>query len=167
MEATQVLLWLASAALIVIGIAGTVLPALPGTALVLAGIVLGAWIDGFTRVGGWTLGVITLLAVLSWVLDYVAGLLGAKRAGASKLALVGAAIGTVLGVFTGFIGLLFMPLVGAAVGEFIARRSERDDIHRHAARVGVATWVGIMVGLVAKVVLAFVMLGIFIGALLL
>ena len=161
MDVSHLLLWLASAALILIGIAGTVLPALPGTVLVLAGIVLGAWIDDFTRVGWGTVGVVTVLAVLAWVLDYVAGLLGAQRAGASRQALIGAAVGTVAGVFTGFIGLLFMPLVGAAVGEFVARRD-----HANAARVGVATWFGIMVGLVAKVVLAFVMVGIFIAALL-
>ena len=162
MNTPDLLLWLLSATLIVIGLAGTVLPALPGTALVLAGIVLGAWIDDFTRVGWGTLAIVGVLAVLAWVLDYAAALLGAKRAGASRQAIVGAALGTVAGVFTGFVGLLFMPLVGAAVGELIARR----DANR-AARVGIATWVGIMLGLIAKVVLAFVMVGVFIGALLL
>ncbi|HLL13267.1 MAG TPA: DUF456 domain-containing protein [Rubrivivax sp.] len=162
MNTPDLLLWLLSAALIVIGMAGTVLPALPGTALVLAGIVLGAWIDDFTRVGWGTVTVVGVLAVLSWVLDYAAGLLGAKRAGASRQAIIGAALGTVAGVFTGLIGLLFMPLVGAAVGELIARR----DAGR-AARVGVATWFGILLGLIAKVVLAFVMVGVFLGALLL
>jgi uncharacterized protein YqgC (DUF456 family) len=154
--------WALCVVLIAAGIAGTVLPALPGTALVLAGIVLGAWIDDFTRVGWGTLTIVGVLAVLAWVLDYAAGLLGAKRAGASRQAIIGAALGTVAGVFTGFVGLLFMPLVGAAVGELIAQR----DANR-AARVGIATWVGIMVGLIAKVVLAFVMVGVFIGALLL
>lgn len=158
---TEALLWLASAALIVAGIAGTVLPALPGTALVLAGIVLGAWIGGFARVGTWTIGAVAALAVLAWILDYVAGLLGAKRAGASPQALWGAAIGTVAGLFMGLVGVLFMPLVGAAIGEFVARRDHRD-----AARIGVATWLGLMAGLLAKVVIAFVMTGIFVVALL-
>jgi hypothetical protein len=159
---TPTLLWILSIALILIGIAGTVLPALPGTALVLAGIVLGAWIDDFTRVSTTTVVVLAVLAVFAWVLDYVAGLMGAKRAGASKQALVGAAVGTVVGLFMGIVGVLFMPLVGAAVGEYLALRDEKN-----ALRVGVATWVGIMVGLIAKVVIAFMMVGIFIGALLL
>jgi uncharacterized protein YqgC (DUF456 family) len=159
---TDPLLWLLSATLIAAGLAGTVLPALPGTALVLAGIVLGAWIDGFTRVGPWTVAVVALLAALAWVLDYVAALLGAKRAGASRQALVGAAIGTVAGLLAGIVGVLFLPLVGAAVGEYLARRD-----HRHAARVGVATWLGLMAGLIAKVVIAFVMVGVFVAALLL
>lgn len=158
---TAALLWILAVALIIAGLAGTILPALPGTALVLAGIVLGAWIDDFTRVGAGTLAVVGALAVLAWVLDYVAGLLGAQKAGASRQALVGAALGTVAGLFMGLVGVLFMPLVGAAIGEYLARRD-----HGHALRVGVSTWVGIMVGMLAKVAIAFVMIGVFVVALL-
>ena len=155
------LLWVLCVALIVVGLAGTVLPMLPGTVLVWGGILLGAWIDDFTRVNVSTVVVISVLAVLAWVLDYVAGLLGAQKAGASKLALLGAAIGTVMGLFMGLVGVLFMPLVGAAVGEYLAQKDRS-----RAAKVGLATWVGIMVGLLAKVVLAFIMVGVFVAALL-
>ncbi len=159
MEVT--LLWVACGLLIVVGLAGTVLPALPGTILILAGIVLGAWIDDFSRVGWLPVTVVGVLAVLAWALDYVAGLLGAKRAGASKQAIIGAALGTVVGIFMGLIGVLFMPLVGAAIGEYLAQKS-----HHRAVKVGVSTWLGIMAGLVAKVVIAFMMIGIFLAALL-
>ncbi len=158
---TDSLLWLLSAALIVVGLAGTVLPALPGTVLVLAGIVLGAWIDDFTRVGWGVLAGATVLAVIAWVLDYVAGLMGARKAGASRQAIVGAALGTLAGLFMGLVGVLFMPLVGAAIGEWLARRD-----HGQALKVGVATWLGIMVGMVSKVVIAFMMIGLFVAALL-
>ena len=155
------LLWFLSAGLIVLGLAGTVLPLLPGTLLVWGGIVLGAWIDDFTRVGTTTVVVVSVLAVLAWALDYVAGLMGARKAGASKQALVGAAVGTVAGLFMGLVGVLFMPLVGAAIGEYLAQKDQT-----RAVKVGVATWLGIMVGLIAKVVLAFMMVGIFVAALL-
>lgn len=155
----DILWWLLSAVLILAGLAGTVLPALPGTALVLAGTLLGAWIDDFTRVGPWSLGLIAALAVAAWVLDYVAALLGARRAGASRQALVGAALGTVAGLFMGLVGVLFLPLVGAAAGEYLARRDER-----HAVKVGIATWLGLLAGLLAKVVLACMMVGVFIAA---
>lgn len=155
------LLWILCAVLILAGLAGTVLPVLPGTLLVWGGVVLGAWIDDFTRVGVTTLAVVTVLAVLAWGLDYVAGLMGAKKGGASKLALLGAAAGTVVGLFMGLVGVLFMPLVGAAAGEYLAQKD-----HARAVKVGVATWVGIMVGLIAKVVLAFIMVGIFLASLL-
>lgn len=156
-----VLLWALSVALIVIGVAGTVLPALPGTLLVLAGIVLGAWIDDFTRVGWGALALVALLAVLAWVLDYAAAVLGAKKAGASRQALLGAALGTVAGLLMGLVGVLFMPLVGAAIGEWLARRD-----HGRALHVGVATWLGLLAGMVSKVVIAFTMIGVFIAALL-
>ncbi|WP_294987545.1 DUF456 domain-containing protein [Sulfuritalea sp.] len=156
-----IFLWILCAALILAGLAGSVLPVLPGTLLVWGGIVLGAWIDDFTRVGVTTLAVATVLAVLAWGLDYVAGLMGAKKAGASKLALLGAAAGTVVGLFMGLVGVLFMPLVGAAAGEYLAQKDQA-----RAVKVGVATWVGIMVGLIAKVVLSFIMVGIFLASLL-
>jgi uncharacterized protein len=155
------LLWILCAALILVGLAGTVLPVLPGTILVWGGIVLGAWIDDFTRVSMTTVVLVSVLAVLAWGLDYVAGLMGAKKAGASKQALIGAAAGTVLGLFMGLIGVLFMPLVGAALGEYLAQKDQT-----RAMKVGVSTWIGIMVGLIAKVVLAFIMVGIFGAALL-
>lgn len=155
------LLWVLCVALILLGVAGTVLPFLPGTVLVWGGIVLGAWIDDFARVGTTTVVVVSVLAVLAWALDYVAGLMGAQKAGASKQALLGAAVGTVVGLFMGLVGVLFMPLAGAAIGEYVARKDQN-----RAVKVGVATWVGIMVGLIAKVVLAFIMVGIFVAALL-
>ncbi len=166
MDAT-ILWWVLVVLLIAVGLAGTVLPALPGTAFIFGGILLGAWIDDFQRVGIGALVAIGVLAVLSWVLDYVAGLLGAKKAGASRLALVGAAVGTIVGLLMGLVGVLFMPLVGAAVGEAIARRQDADraGAGRQAVNVGVATWLGMMAGMLAKVVLSFVMIGIFVVAL--
>jgi uncharacterized protein YqgC (DUF456 family) len=155
------LLWVLAAGLIVLGLLGTVLPVLPGTALVLAGVILGAWIDDFARVSVGAVVLIGVLAVLAWVLEWAAGLLGAQRVGASRLALLGAAIGTVLGLALGLIGVLFMPLLGAAVGEFLARRDQQ-----RALKVGFATWLGLLAGMLAKVVLAFTMVGVFIAALL-
>ncbi len=153
-------MWVVSATLIVAGLAGTVLPLLPGTLLVWAGLLLGAWIDDFTRVSVGTVVFVTLLAALAWALDFVAGLMGAKRAGASKLALVGAATGTVLGLLMGLIGVLFMPLIGAAIGEYWAQKDQQ-----RAAKVALATWLGMMLGMVAKVVISFVMVGVFLIAL--
>jgi uncharacterized protein len=159
MPFTDVLLWILAIGLMVGGIAGAVLPVMPGAALVLAGTVLGAWIDGFERVGGWTIGVLVVLAILSWVLDYAAGVLGAKKVGASRQALIGAAIGTLAGLFLGFVGVLVLPFIGAAAGEYVARRDPRS-----AARVGVATGLGLVVAMIAKVVIAFVMIGVFLVA---
>lgn len=158
----DVLLWIVAVVMIVVGVVGTVLPALPGVVLVWGGVLLAAWIDDFTRIGGWTIGILTALAALAFIVEYVAAVAGAKRVGASKLAIIGAAIGTVAGVFTGFIGLLFLPLAGAAVGEFVAQRN-----FGQAGKVGVATWLGYVIGTAAKVAIVFTMVGVFVGALLL
>ncbi len=154
-------LWVLVAVLMTAGVVGTVLPVIPGAMLIFAGAVLGAWIDDWSRVSAWTLGVIGLLALISIACDFVAGSLGAKRLGASPLAVSGAAIGTVVGVFTGLWGVLFMPFIGAAIGEFIAMRNLQ-----RAGRVGIATGVGLLVGVVVKLALAFSMIGIFVVALL-
>jgi len=155
-------LWIIAVLMIVVGIAGTVLPALPGVVLVFGGIVLAAWIDGFTVISGWTVGVLAVLAVIGFAVDYVAQMVSAQRAGATWQGIAGAAVGTVAGVFTGLWGLLFMPLVGAAVGEFA---SHRDALR--AGKVGLATWVGLLVGTVLKLAIVFTMTGVFVAALLL
>ena len=160
------LAWLGVVALIVVGLAGTVLPALPGTVLVLAGVLLGAWIDDFTRVPVWVVVVCGVLAVLAWATDFVAAMLGAKRVAASGWALAGATAGTLAGVFTGFIGLVFLPLAGAMAGEWwaqqrkAARTSHSDDAKR-ALEVGVATWLGLMIGTAVKLALVLMMVGAF------
>lgn len=154
-------LWILAGALIAVGVAGTVLPALPGIPLVFAGVLLAAWIDDFTRIGGWTVGVLAVLAVIGLAVDYAAAAVSAKRAGASRQGIVGAAIGTVLGIFTGLWGLLFMPLVGAAVGEYLA---QKDALR--AGKVGVATWIGLLIGTALKIAIVFTMLGVFVAALL-
>jgi uncharacterized protein YqgC (DUF456 family) len=153
-------LWIIAVLMILVGIAGTVLPALPGVVFVFAGIALAAWIDGFTVISGWTLGVLAVLTVIGFAIDYVAQMISAQRAGATWQGIAGAAAGTVVGVFTGLWGLLFMPLAGAAIGEYI---SHRDALR--AGKVGLATWIGLLVGAVLKLAIVFTMVGIFIAAL--
>lgn len=159
MSAADLLLWLIAGLLVLVGLAGVLLPALPGIPLVFGGLLMVAWLDDFQRIGGVTLAVLGALAVLAWLIDFAASVIGAQRVGASPLALVGAAIGTVVGLFGGLIGLLFAPLAGAAIGEFIARRDALQ-----AARVGLATWLGMLLAAVAKVAIAFMMLGIALAA---
>jgi uncharacterized protein YqgC (DUF456 family) len=94
-----------------------------------------------------------------FVVDIVSGLLGAKRVGASKLAIAGAAIGTVVGLFFGLVGILIAPFVGAVIGELIARGRLAP-----AARVGLGTWLGLLVGTLAKFALVLAMVGIFVAS---
>ncbi len=146
--------------MILAGVAGTVLPALPGVVFVFAGIVLAAWIDGFVAISLWTVSIVAVLTLAGFLVDYLATLFTAQRAGATVLGLVGAAVGTIAGIMSGLWGLIFMPLAGAAIGEYIAHR----DALR-AGRVGLATGVGLLLGAVLKLAIVFTMIGVFVLAL--
>jgi uncharacterized protein YqgC (DUF456 family) len=153
--------YLLAGLLILAGIAGTILPALPGVPLVFAGMLLAAWANDFHDVSVWTIVLLGVLTLVSLAVDFFASLLGAQRAGASKKALWGAALGTFAGLFLGIPGLLLGPFIGAVAGEMLGGRE-----WRHASRVGFGTWLGIVVGTALKFALAFGMLGIFVLALL-
>ena len=142
--------------LIIVGIAGTFLPIIPGPLLVFAGLLLAALNDGFTKVGVPTLIFLGLLVALCYVVDFLATLFGVKKVGASKLAVLGSAIGGVVGLFFGFAGVVIGPFVGAAAGEYLARRDVKQ-----AGKAGVGSWLGFIFGAVAKLALIFVMIGTF------
>ena len=122
---------------------------------------LAAWIDHFARIPVWLLALLAVLTAMAWIVEYATAAMGAKRVGASKWAMIGAIVGTLAGIFSGLWGLLFMPLVGAVIGEYIAQR----DLRR-AGKVGLATWIGLLLGTAAKVAIVFAMIGIFVFALL-
>lgn len=160
----QILFYVLAAALALLGLIGVVLPALPGLPLVYAGMLLAAWADGFERIGVWTLVALGLLTALSLAVDLAATAMGAKRVGASRMALAGAAIGTVVGLFFSLVGVFVAPFIGAVVGELIHRRKLAKADLGHATKVGLGTWMGILFGVVLKLALAFAMIGLFLIA---
>lgn len=155
------LYYLIATALILIGLVGTVLPALPGLPLVFAGMLLAAWAGGFQHVGIPILVLLGLLTLVSLGVDFWATALGAKRVGASRKAIIGAMLGTFAGVFLGPIGLLIGPFLGALAGELMHRRRLGASDFGNAAKIGLGTWIGILFGIVLKLGLAFAMLGLF------
>ena len=156
----SIVLWTLGVILVAVGLVGVVLPALPGTVLIFAGLLLAAWADGFTKVGVVTLGVIAVLGAASYAVDFVAAAFGAKRMGASPRAVVGAGLGTLLGLFFGLPGLIFGPLVGAIAGELSVHRD-----FKRAGQAGIAAWIGFAIGMAVKVALAMSMIALFLAAL--
>lgn len=154
-----ILLWVLGVALVAIGLAGVIFPALPGTVLIFVGLLVAASADGFTRVGVWTLTLIGLIGAASYLVDFAAAALGAKHVGASPRAVAGAALGTLLGIPFGLLGVLLGPLLGAVIGELSVHR----QIGR-AAGVGLAAWIGFLIGTAVKVALAFCMIALFLAA---
>lgn len=156
MSETQMLLIALGSVMAILGVLGTVLPMLPGLPLLACGLVLLAWVDNFQAVGGSTLAFILAVAVLGVLVDFIAGLWGAKVCGASREALWGTVMGGVLGLAFGLLGLVLGPLLGAVLGELVAQRGLWQT-----GKVGLATVLGLIVGTFAKLMAAVIMLGVF------
>ena len=148
--------WTLAGVIIITGLVGTVVPVLPGIPIMLVGLVLAAWSTGFEPVGWGTIGVLAALTVLSVIVDFLAGALGAKRLGASQRAFWGATLGAVVGIFFGLVGIVVGPFVGAVAAEMSAGRGPQQ-----AGRSGYGVWLGMLLGTAAKLAIAFLMLGIF------
>jgi uncharacterized protein len=150
----EILLYLLGGLLLLAGLAGLVLPVVPGALLMFAGTLLVAWGGHFERIGWRTLTVVGILSLTMMVVDWVATALGARASGASRWAVLGATLGLVIGLFLGPAGILLGPVVGAAVLEWW-----RDADLERAMKAGLGTLLGFVAGGVVKVVLAFLLLG--------
>jgi uncharacterized protein YqgC (DUF456 family) len=153
---TTILLWLLAASLVILGIAGLALPALPGAPLLFGGLVVAAWAEDFAYLGTGSIVVLAVLALLTYPVDILAGALGAQKIGASKKAMVGAGIGAVVGIFFGIVGIVIGPFVGAMVGELMQQREVRK-----AGLSGIGATLGLLLGAVAKLAIAFMMIALF------
>lgn len=151
--------WLVALSLVVLGVAGLVLPAIPGAPLLFLGLLVAAWTENFMYAGVRTLAILAMLALLTYGVDLWATMFGAKRFGASRRAIIGAVIGSIAGVFLGFSGVIFGPFIGAVIGELLAQRGIQQ-----AARAGIGATIGLVLGAALKLALAFAMIGIFIVA---
>lgn len=148
--------WITAALLVGLGLVGLVLPGLPGAPLILLGLILGAWAENFTHIGLWTILALTILAGLTYAVDFWATIFGAKKFGASSRAVIGALIGVAAGLFLGLPGVIFGPFIGAVIGELSARRGLQQ-----ATRAGIGATIGLVLGAALKIAMAFAMIGIF------
>jgi uncharacterized protein len=160
----QVVFYCIAGLLIAVGVIGTLLPVLPGMPLVFAGMLLAAWANGFEQISGWTIAVLGVMTLFSFAIDFFSTSVGAKRVGASRKAIIGALLGTIAGLFFGPIGLFAGPFIGAMLGELLHQRKVDRGSVGQSAKVGVATWVGIVLGTALKLGLAFAMIGLFLFA---
>ncbi len=156
MESGVVLLWLLAVLLTAAGLAGLILPVLPGPPMIFAGLVLAAWAEGFVHVGYAAIAIMAVLAAAASLVDFLAGVLGARHFGASRKAMAGALAGVVVGLFFGIPGIVAGPFIGAVIGELAARKP-----FRAAGLAGVGTWLGMVIGAAAKVALGALMIGVF------
>lgn len=145
--------------MILTGLAGAVVPLLPGIPLIFGGIWLAAAADHYQHVGpAWLIGIGSIAAV-GLALDLTAAALGAQRVGASAQAVSGALLGTLIGLFFGIPGLIFGPFLGALMGELSAGGSLLRSTH-----VGMAAWIGLIFGTLIKLAASIMMVVLFAAA---
>jgi uncharacterized protein YqgC (DUF456 family) len=154
---TDTLILLISFLIMLVGLAGTILPFVPGIPLIYGGFIFYGLMDGWTQYSASFMVFWGIIAALMVLLDYYAGAIGARRYGASAAGVWGSIIGGILGViFLGFIGILAGPFVGAVVGELLSGKT-----HRSALKSGWGTFIGFLAGSLFKLVVGCVMLGSF------
>jgi len=152
----SLILWIIGAILTVTGLSGLLLPIVPGAPLLFLGLLFGAWAEDFNYIGVWTLLLLAIMAALTYVVEFAASILGAKKYGGSKRAMIGVAIGGVAGLFLGIPGILIGPFVGAVIGELSLQRSLDE-----ASRAGFGTVVGLALGVAGKLAIGIAMIGLF------
>ncbi len=158
MDVYHIIIFLIALLIMFGGLSGVVLPVIPSTPLIWLGVFIYAVFDGFKSIGWLLLLIFAVLAILSVILDYFGGVIGAKKYGATKWGLIGSIIGGIAGFFMGgIVGLIFGPFFGAVLLELIF-----DKDLKGAFKSGVGTLVGFIGGAVAKLAIGVIMIGIFI-----
>lgn len=157
MSDQSMILWILGAILTVTGLSGLLLPIVPGAPVLFLGLLFGAWAEDFQYIGLWTLLVLAALAMLTYAVEFAASVLGVKKYGGSKRAMVGAVLGGIVGLFLGIPGILFGPFVGAVIGELSLQRSLDE-----ASRAGFGSVIGLAIGLAGKFAIGIAMIGLFI-----
>src|SRR5262249_25016035 len=139
------------------GVAGSILPGLPSTPLVLASAIGHKLYFGSTGVGWVVMTILAALTALSLAMDYLASIYGAKRLGASWRGAVGAVVGGLIGLFFSFPGILLGPFLGALVFEMVGGRSLQDS-----SRAGLGAVLGLLAGALGKLACCLAMTGLFV-----
>jgi hypothetical protein len=140
------------------GLSGIVIPIVPSTPLILMGIVIYAACDGFESISRLLLLLLGVLTIVSVVLDYFGGIIGAKKFGATKWGIIGSIFGCIGGFITGgIVGIIIGPFLGAVLLELVFGKDLRG-----AFKSGVGTLVGFIGGAVVKLAIGVIMIGIFI-----
>ncbi|NOX38850.1 MAG: DUF456 domain-containing protein [Calditrichaeota bacterium] len=138
---------------IAVGLVGTLIPLLPGIALIYVGYLVWGLVSGWSDYGWTTMVVLGIVTTLTYVMDYLAGAVGAKKFGATSAGVWGAIIGAVVGfMILSIWGLILGPFVGAVVGEMLVGRSQQE-----AWKAGWGAFLGFLASSVFRLIIGFIM----------
>lgn len=148
--------------LIILGLAGSILPVLPGPPLSFIGILLLALVNHFLPPLTSTLIIIMgIVTIVVSVVDYIIPMLGAKRYGASKWGVWGSVVGMTIGIFWSPFGMLLGAFTGAVIAECLVHK-KKDQ----ALRAGWGVLIGTLLGTILKLGVSGMMAYYFVRALL-
>lgn len=146
--------WTLTLILMLIGLAGTVLPLIPGSVIILAAAVMHHFVLGPEKSVGWTtLVILTFWMLLAQALDIVSGTIGAKYFGATRWGALGGILGGIVGIFFGIPGIFLGPIVGVLLGELLGGKG--------ILPAGKSTWgtlLGTTAGLIGKALIGVIMI---------
>lgn len=154
----SLILWIIGAILTFTGLTGLLLPLIPGAPLLFLGLLFGAWAEEFRFVGIGTLLALAGMAGLTYLVEFAATALGARKYGGSRRAMFGAVLGGVVGMAFGVPGILLGPIAGAVIGELSLQRTLDQ-----ASRAGFGTVVGMAIGVAGKLAIGIAMIGLFLA----
>jgi uncharacterized protein YqgC (DUF456 family) len=152
----SIILWVFALLFMLTGFAGMLLPIMPGAPILFLGLLFGAWADNFQYIGFWTLLLMALLTLITYLIEFFASALGARKFGGSNRAIWGAALGGFIGIFFNIPGIILGPFIGAVLGELSLQRTVDQ-----ASRAGLGTVIGLALGIAGKLAIGITMIGLF------
>ena len=157
MEFVDIIYFAAAICVMIVGLVGCLLPGVPGIPVIWIAAFVYGLITGFEHIGHDYLLIFGILSAISLLLDWLAGVYGAKKLGASRWGMFGAFIGMIIGIIVGTLpGMIIGPLVGAILFELLAGKKSSA-----AMKAGFGTFLGFIAGVVMKFGLGSVMIAVF------
>ena len=155
---TDIFIYISILTILIVSLVGVLIPILPGIPLMFVTVLVYSFLDRFAHITTSNVVILLILMVVSLVVDYSSGLLGAKMAGASKKAILGGLIGTLIGLF-------FFPPLGAVWGLFVgvlmAELLQGGKNLRNAVKAATGTLLGSLAGIIANLAIGIVFVVLF------
>jgi len=156
----EITLFILALGIMLVGLAGVILPIIPGTPLILLAAFGFGLLTDFKYITGNTLITLTVLTGVSFVAEWLLTILGIKKMGGSWMGTAGSFVGMIAGLALpgiGLIGFIAGAFIGAVIGEMLAGKNQAQ-----ALRAGIGSFIGFLAGSLLKVVIASIMIGLFI-----
>jgi len=156
----QIILFIASLLVMIVGMIGVILPVIPGVPIIFGAVLLFGAFTGFAYTTTQTLVIFAILTALSLILDWVCTMYGIKRMGGSWFGMLGSFIGMIIGLLipgVGLIGFILGAFIGAVVFEMMIGKKSHQ-----AYRAGFGSFIGFLAGGLLKFIIGAVMIGTFI-----